>query len=102
MKNLINMIKNLDKGTICRTILQIGAYINQLIACIGMTSFASSPVYQWISFGVTLVITIVSYWYNNNWTEFAHLAGDIFEMLKDGKITKEELDEFMKKHKKSE
>lgn len=100
-KKIIDKIKSLDKGTICRTVLQIATYVNQLIALVGMTSFASSPVYQWITFGVTLVVTAVSYWYNNDWTNFAQLAGEILDMLSDGKITKEELEEFIQKHKDS-
>lgn len=98
-KKIIDKIKSLDKGTICRTILQIATYVNQVIALVGMTSFASSPVYQWITFGVTLVVTAVSYWYNNDWTNFAQLAGEILDMLSDGKITKKELEEFIQKHK---
>lgn len=99
MKKLIEKIKSLDKGTICRTILQIGAYANQLIAIIGATSFASSPVYQWITFGVTLIITGISFWYNNDYSGLAILVRDIFDMAKDGKITAEEIKEFVEKHK---
>lgn len=100
-KKIIDKIKSLDKWTIFRTVLQLAAYINQFIAVIGMSSFASHPAYQWISFIVTLVVTAVTYWYNNDWTNFAQMAGDVFNMLRDGKITKEELDEFIAKHKKS-
>lgn len=99
MNKLIIKIKQLDKGTICRTILQFCAYVNQLIAVIGSTSFAQYPWYQWISFGVTLVVTAVSYWYNNDWSNGAILSSEVFDMLKDGKITTEELEEFLKKHK---
>ena len=96
---IINKIKSLDKGTICRTVLQAAAYINQLVALIGMTSFAASPAYQWITFCVTIVVTAISYWYNNDWTNGALLVRDIFDMLSDGKITSEEIQEFVDKHK---
>lgn len=93
-------MKKIDKGTICRTVLQVAAYINQFIAIIGMSSFASNPIYQWITFGVTLIVTVVTYWYNNDWTNLALCARDIFDMLQDGKIDQKELEEFVEKHKK--
>lgn len=85
-------------GTVVRTILQVLAYINQIVALIGQTTFANQSWYQWMSFGLTVTITLVSYWYNNDWTNFATLASDIFVMLKDGKITQDEIEEFIKKH----
>lgn len=100
MKKIWEKLKSLDKGTILRTILQVLVYVNQFIALLGSTSFATSPVYQWISFGVTLVITALSYWYDNDWTKFSQLARDIFDMMKDGKISDEEAKEFIENHKK--
>lgn len=102
MKKLIEKIKQLDKGTICRTILQFAAYANQIIAVIGYGSFAASPVYQWITFAFTLIVTAVTFWYNNDFTNIAILCGDIFEMMKDGKITQEEVKKFIEKYKKKE
>lgn len=100
MKKIWEKLKSLDKGTILRTVLQVLVYVNQFIALLGSTSFAASPVYQWISFGVTLVITALSYWYNNDWTKFSQLARDIFDMMKDGNISDEEAKEFIENHKK--
>ncbi len=87
-------------GTILRTILQILVYINQCIALFAKTSFASSVVYQWISFILTVVITAITYWYNNDWTSAAKTAHEVLDILKDGKVTKEEVTEFVNKHKK--
>lgn len=92
---IIAKIKQLDKGTICRTILQFGAYANQLIALIGRTSYADSTPYQIISFVVTTIVTAVGYWYNNNWSGLAILAGRFFKMLRDGTITPDEANQFM-------
>ena len=89
-------------GTFIRTVLQILAYVNQIVAVLGATSFANSCVYQLISLGITIVITALSYWYDNDWTSGAKLCSDIFNMVKDGKITEEELKEFMKKYGKKE
>lgn len=101
MNKKTKQVSKLSLGTKIRTIILILAYINQIVALIGMSSFAGSVVYQWISFTITLVITIITYWYNNDWTGFAQLAGEILSMLKDGKITSDELTDFVNKHKKN-
>ena len=93
-------IKSPKIGTIVRTILQVLAYANQIVALIGQTTFASAVWYQWVSFGLTLAITIISYWYNNDWTNFAKVSSEIFDMLKDGKITEDEVKKFVDNHNK--
>lgn len=97
MKKILEKFKSLDKGTILRTISMIITLANQLIALIGRTSFASASWYQWISFGLTLAVMLVSYWYNNDWTKLAQTARDVFDAMKDGKITKEEAEKLIKK-----
>lgn len=100
MKKIIDKIKSLDKGTVIRTVLQALVYINQIVALIGRTTFANAVWYQWMTLGLTIAITALTYWYNNDWSSAAQTVRDIFDMLSDGKITKEEIDEFIKKHKK--
>lgn len=102
MKKIFQKLKSLDKGTIIRTVLQILVYINQIVALIGNTTFAATPWYQWTSLIVTILITAITYWYNNDWSNGALLVRDIFDMVKDGKITKEEIDNFINAHKKEE
>ena len=93
-------IKSPKIGTIVRTILQVLAYANQAVALIGQTTFASAVWYQWVTFGLTVAITIISYWYNNDWTNFAKVSSEIFDMLKDGKITEDEVKKFVDNHNK--
>lgn len=100
MKNFFEKFKMRDKGTILRTIFLVLALANYILSIVSTTAFGVSSVYQWVSFGVFVLMVIISYWYNNNWTGFASLAEDIFNMLSDGKITADELKEFMAKHKK--
>ena len=99
MKKFFEKFKMRDKGTIVRTILLVLSIANYILALIGKTCWGTGAVYEWISFGVFLVMTLISYWYNNNWTGFASLAEDVFTMLSDGKITSEELSAFIAKHK---
>lgn len=102
MKKLIEKIKSLDKGTIIRTILFICAIGNQIVAVIGMSSFASEFWYQILSVVFTAIITIITAWKNNNFTYFAQLTGAVLTALKDGKITKEEVLELLQKASKEE
>lgn len=100
MKKIIEKLKQIDKGTLCRTILQIAAYVNQVIAIFGQTTFASAMWYQIVTLLITIVITAITYWYNNDWSNIAILAREVFDMLEDKKITKEEIKEFIDKHNK--
>ena len=97
MKTFINKIKQLDKGTIIRTILLICAYINQIIALIGMLSFATSPIYQAITVIITLIISAITAWKNNDFTHLAQLAGSVLKALKDGKVEENEVQELLAK-----
>lgn len=92
-------LKNIDKGTLIRTILQVLVYINQIVALIGQSSYANALWYQIVTVVLTILITVFTYWYNNDWSNFALLTRDVFDMLKDGKITSEEMNEFINKHK---
>lgn len=100
MKKFIEKLKSLDKGTILRTILQILTYANQVVALIGRTTFASAMWYQILSLILSIAISAITYWYNNDWTNGAMLARDVFDMVKDGKVTEDEVKEFLDKHKK--
>lgn len=99
MKKIIEKLKSVDKGTIIRSATLILAIINQVIAVIGATSFASATWYQIVSIIATVVTSIISAWENNDWTYFARLGTDVLDALEDGKITKEEVTEMLEKHK---
>lgn len=98
MKKILLKIKSLDKGTILRTLLVILSIANQIVALIGKSSFASADWYQWLSFGLTLLSMILSYWYNNDWSKLAILTRDIFDSLKDGKISEDEAKKLLEKN----
>lgn len=99
---LFEKIRKLDKGTIVRTILLVLGWANQIVAIIGSTSFASATWYQVVTVVLTVLISGITYWYNNDWTQGALLTRDLFDMLQDGKITKEEVEEFIAKHNKKD
>lgn len=99
MKKFWEWLKSLDKGTILRTILQALAYVNQLIAIIGASSFANAEWYQWVSLGATFLTTVFSWWYNNDFTSAAQWGTKVLNALADGKITEEEVKELLEAHK---
>ena len=104
MKKLIEFIekvkakiKMVDWGTILRTALFYLSLANEVVACIGKTSFASAEWYQWLSLGLLAATGIVAWWYNNDYTNFAVIARDIFDALKDGVIEKTEIKAILEK-----
>lgn len=99
MKNILNKLKSLDKGTIARTILLILGWANQIVAIIGSTTFATATWYQILSACITIAISVVTYWYNNDWSHLAIMSRDFFDMMKDGRISEEEATKFIEDHK---
>lgn len=100
MKAFFEKFKMRDKGTILRTIFLILSLINYVISMVGKKYLGSGSIYEYVSFGIFVLMVVISYWYNNNWTGFASIANDIFNRLADGKITEEEIIDFRNKHKK--
>lgn len=103
MKQFIEKIKaklaTVDKGTIIRSVTLVLAMANQVIAIVGSTTFASSMWYQVASLVVTVITSLISAWKNNDWTYYAKLGTGVLDALKDGKITVEEVQELLNKHK---
>lgn len=100
MKAFFEKFKMRDKGTILRTIFLILSLINYVISMVGKKYWGYGSIYEYVSFGIFVLMVVISYWYNNNWTGFASIANDIFNRLADGKITEEEIIDFRNKHKK--
>lgn len=103
MKQFIAKIKDklatVDKGTIIRSTTLVLAMANQVIAIIGVSTFANSVWYQIASVVVTVISSLVSAWENNDWTYYAKLGTGVLDALEDGKITVEEVQELLDKHK---
>lgn len=97
MKKLITVIKSLDKGTLIRCSLLILSYINQIVAIIGMTSYASSTWYQIVSMVCTILISAVTAWKNNDFTHFAQLSGKVLNALRDNTLSESEIEELLQK-----
>lgn len=97
MKKIWEKIKNVDTGTIIRSVTLVLAIINQVIAVLGSTSFASATWYQIVSIIATVLTALISAWENNDWTYFAKLGTKVIDALEDGKLTTEEVIEMLEK-----
>lgn len=86
------------RGTKLRLFLQVLVYINQIVMLFSEFQFADNIVYQILSLVLTIGITGMSYWFNNDWTGMAKLVGKVLDIFKDGKITQEEIDELIREH----
>lgn len=78
--------KNVKPATWARLLFLIGSLINQVIAIIGAVYGNTSLVYQICSIVCTIVIALICAWYNNDFTEFAIVCGQIFDALKKKQI----------------
>ena len=84
------------------TIARIGALLvalaNQCLALFGqdLLPFTDNVVYQIITVVLTVVMALISAWKNNDITTLARTAGRVFDALKDGKITEEEVENLLK------
>lgn len=82
-------------ATITRLILLVVAVINQLLAVFGKGSipFADNTIYQIASIAATIIVSGINAWYNNDISKLAVTCGKLFNAVKDGEITEEELEE---------
>ena len=97
MKVFLEKLKSLDAGVIIRTIMLTLTYINQIIAVVGMNTFANSTLYQIITLVCTIIISAVAAWKNNNFTHLAQLSGKVLTALKDKTIDEQEIQDLLDK-----
>ena len=92
MKNL-----KVKAGTIARIVALIVALINQFLVLFGQAAlpFTSELVYQIASYAVTVIVVVANAWYNNDFTVLARVAGSLFDAMKDGKVTPEEVEKLL-------
>ena len=91
-------MKNINKGTIARTIAVIAVLINQFLIMFGKEQlpFTEDEIYQGVSMVLTVGATLWAWWKNNSFTKEAIEADRYREnLLTDEKIednSKEEIE----------
>lgn len=91
------MRTNIKPATIARIGALLVALANQFLIMFGqdVLPFTEDMTYQVISLIVTVIISAINAWYNNDVSETALLCGRVFDALSDGKITEEEIEKIL-------
>ena len=92
MKNIIEKLKQVDKGTIIRSAALVVSILNNIAAVIATACGANTIAYLVIASVATVVSALIAGWENNDWTEAARLGTGVLDALQDGKITKDEVE----------
>lgn len=105
IENMFTILKHIKPHTWVSIVMIIFLIINTI------TIYTTgSPIIQFseeqITDAVNIILNVVficyTFWKNQSLTSAALAADDVLTMLKDGKITKEELEEFINKYKSPE
>lgn len=77
-------MKNIETGTIVRTVVLIVALINMALTSFGKNPlpFSDDEVYSGVSAVITVVAALVAWWKNNSFTLKAIEADDILKIKK--------------------
>lgn len=102
MKLFLENFKKLSLSAKVRLVLQLLVYANQVVLVLGQTPLSDNQAYQIVSLLLTIAITMLTYWKNNDWTGMARTAGKVLDILKDGEVSEDEIEEFITSHAKKE
>lgn len=103
IKNFIKSInlKEIQPHTYVSIVMVILVAINQVLMVTGkpIINCGEQQVTYWVNIVLNVVGIVYPAWKNNSLTEFAKICDTILFMLRDGSISKQELEEFIEKHK---
>ena len=74
----------ISAGTITRTAVLLLALTNQILSACGkpVLPIESATVEQLVTAGITTVAALISWWYNNSYTQAALAADEVYEQKK--------------------
>ena len=74
----------ISAGTITRTAVLLLALTNQILSACGkpVLPIESATVEQLVTAGITTVAALISWWYNNSFTQAAIAADEVYEQKK--------------------
>lgn len=77
-------MKNIETGTIVRTVVLVIALINMALTAFGKNPlpFSDDEVYSGVSALITVIASLVAWWKNNSFTTQAIEADDILKIKK--------------------
>lgn len=101
---IIETLKKIKPHTWVSIVMVIIAIINYVLTAMGKPIINLGE--DAITYGVNTVLNLIfigfPMWKNNSVTENAIIVDDVLYMLRDGKISKEELEQFITEHKSDE
>ena len=101
VEKIYNILKRIPTRTYVSFVLVIVAVINYALLAAGkpIINLGETEVTYAINTILSLLAIGYGVWKNNSVTEYAVLTDSILYMLRDGKITREELEQFIADHK---
>ena len=88
-----NMKATVQASTIVRLVVLVISLVNLVLSVFGTYQIPglSESMQDGLAVCITAVISAVTYWYNNSWSENATTADKILTMLKESDITVEDV-----------
>ncbi|KSU06836.1 phage holin [Lactococcus lactis] len=79
--------KGPDIGTITRTVILVLALINQILTTLGYSPLPihDSQVQDLLSIGITMVVSVMTWWKNNSFTHSAKIGDEAMKASKSQK-----------------
>lgn len=101
---IIETLKKIPTKTYISIVMVVIAVINHILLAVGKPVLVIGE--ETVTYAVNTVIDILligyTAWKNNSVTEYAVLADSLLYYLRDGKISKSELEQFIEEHKSDE
>lgn len=90
---LKDIVKNVKPSTIVRLIVLIISLVNLVLSIFGTYQIPGLTDSQQESLAViiTVIVSAISYWYNNSWSENATAADKVLGLLKNSDVSIDDL-----------
>lgn len=101
---IIETLKKIKPHTWVSVIMVIISVVNYVLTAMGkpIINFGEDVITYGVNTVLNLIFIAYPMWKNNSVTENAIIVDDVLYMLRDGKISKEELEQFITEHKSDE
>lgn len=109
MKEKLKKVYNAIVRIKPRTYVSIAMVVFSVVNMISMNlngesifNFGENDVEYFVNIILNLITILFPFWFNNSFSELAQCCDSLLFYLRDGKISKEELEQFIEEHKTNE
>ena len=102
IEKIFSVLKSIPKKTYISIAMLLYLVINTIAVYITgspIFNFSEEAITDFINIAINMITVCYIFWENNSVTEIARLCDDVYEILKDKKVTKEEMIDFINKYK---